>query len=94
MFAREPLRETAHRLMIRVHIADGNSYEAIRQYQLYERLTLTRIGLPPSPQMRELVSELLPDELAVARRRRLTPHRCGAGTRRRVRPRTCAVTAP
>ena len=28
VFAREPLRETAHRLMIRVHIADGNSYEA------------------------------------------------------------------
>ena len=65
VFAREPLRETAHRLMIRVHIADGNSYEAIRQYQLYERLTLTRLGLPPSPQMRELVSELLPDELAI-----------------------------
>jgi DNA-binding SARP family transcriptional activator len=65
VFAREPLRETAHRLMIRVHIADGNSFEAIRQYQLYERMTLTRIGLPPSAQMRELVSELLPDELAV-----------------------------
>lgn len=64
VFAREPLRETAHRLMIRVHIADGNWFEAIRQYQLYERLTLTRIGLPPSAQMRELVAELLPDELA------------------------------
>ncbi len=65
VFAREPLRETAHRLMIRVHIADGNSFEAIRQYQLYERLTLTRIGLPPSAQMRELVSGLLPEELAL-----------------------------
>jgi DNA-binding SARP family transcriptional activator len=65
VFAREPLRETAHRLMIRVHLADGNSFEAIRQYHLYERLTLTRIGLPPSAQMRELVSELLPDDLAI-----------------------------
>ncbi len=65
VFAREPLRETAHRLMIRVHMADGNSYEAIRQYQLYERLTLTRLGLPPSPQMRGLVSDLLPDELVL-----------------------------
>ena len=65
VFAREPLRETAHRLMIRVHLADGNSFEAIRQYHLYERLTLTRIGLPPSAQMRELVSGLLPDELAL-----------------------------
>ena len=65
VFAREPLRETAHRLMIRVHLADGNSFEAIRQYHLYERLTLTRIGLPPSALMRELVSGLLPDELAL-----------------------------
>jgi DNA-binding SARP family transcriptional activator len=65
VFAREPLRETAHRLMIRVHLADGNSFEAIRQYYLYERLTLTRIGLPPSAQMRELVSGLLRDELAL-----------------------------
>ena len=32
---------------------------------LYERLTLTRIGLPPSAQMRELVSGLLPEELAL-----------------------------
>jgi DNA-binding SARP family transcriptional activator len=66
VFAREPLRETAHRLMIRVHLAYGNSFEAIRQYHLYERLALTRIGIPPSPQMRELVSGLLPDELALA----------------------------
>jgi DNA-binding SARP family transcriptional activator len=66
VFAREPLRETAHRLMIRVHLADGNSFEAIRQYHLYERLAMTRIGIPPSPQMRELVSGLLPAELAIA----------------------------
>jgi DNA-binding SARP family transcriptional activator len=65
VFAREPLRETAHRLMIRVHLADGNAFEAIRQYHLYERLALTRIGLPPSAQMRELVSGLLPAELAL-----------------------------
>jgi DNA-binding SARP family transcriptional activator len=66
VFAREPLRETAHRLMIRVHLADGNSFEAIRQYQLYERLALARIGIRPSAQMRELVSHLLPEELAIS----------------------------
>jgi DNA-binding SARP family transcriptional activator len=63
VFSREPLRETAHRLLIRVHLADGNSFEAIRQYRLYERLTLARIGLPPSSQMRELVRDLLPSAL-------------------------------
>ena len=63
VFAREPLRESAHRLMIRVHLAEGNSFEAIRQYRLYERLTLERIGVPPSAKMRELVRDLLPGEL-------------------------------
>jgi DNA-binding SARP family transcriptional activator len=63
VFAREPLRETAHRLMIRAHLTEGNSFEAIRQYRLYERLTLQRIGLPPSAKMRELVRDLLPSEL-------------------------------
>ena len=63
VFAREPLRETANRLLIRVHVAEGNSFEAIRQYRLYERLALARIGLPPSSQMNELVRDLLPTQV-------------------------------
>ena len=63
VFAREPLRESAHRLMIRAHLAEGNSFEAIRQYRLYERLTLERIGIPPSAKMCALVRDLLPGEL-------------------------------
>ena len=63
VFAREPLRETANRLLIRVHVAEGNSFEAIRQYRLYERLALARIGLPPSSLMNELVRDLLPAQV-------------------------------
>ncbi len=65
VYVREPLRETAHRLMIRVHLAEGNAYEAIRQYRLYERLALTQLGLPPSAQMAALVRDLLPGDVLV-----------------------------
>jgi DNA-binding SARP family transcriptional activator len=63
VFAREPLRETANRLLIKVHVAEGNSFEAIRQYRLYERLAMARIGLAPSSQMDELVRDLLPSQV-------------------------------
>jgi DNA-binding SARP family transcriptional activator len=63
VFSREPLRESAHRLLVRVHMATGNSFEAIRQYRMYERMTLSRLGLPPSAQMHELVRGLLPGDV-------------------------------
>jgi DNA-binding SARP family transcriptional activator len=59
VYAREPLRETAHRLLVRVHLAEGNVAEAIRQYRLYERMALHQLGLPPSAQMRELLSGVM-----------------------------------
>jgi DNA-binding SARP family transcriptional activator len=65
VYVREPLRETAHRLLIRVHLAEGNVYEAIRQYRLYERLARTQLGLPPSAQMAALVRDLLPGDVLV-----------------------------
>jgi DNA-binding SARP family transcriptional activator len=65
VYVREPLRETAHRLLIRVHLAEGNAYEAIRQYRLYERLARTQLGLPPSAQMAALVRDLLPGDVLV-----------------------------
>ncbi len=52
----EPLHETAHRLVIRVHLAQGNVAEAIRQYQRYERTLAHELGAAPSPAMRELIS--------------------------------------
>jgi DNA-binding SARP family transcriptional activator len=55
--AGEPLRESAHRVVIRAHLAEGNSFEAVRQYRLCRRL-LGEIGLAPSPQLTELVRGL------------------------------------
>jgi DNA-binding SARP family transcriptional activator len=56
--AGEPLRESAHRALVRVHLADGNLVEALRQYQLCRRLLHEQLGVEPTDQLRELVRGL------------------------------------
>lgn len=56
--AGEPLRESAHRALVRVHLADGNAVEAVRQYRLCRRLLLEQLGVEPTQQLRELVAGL------------------------------------
>src|SRR6266511_2365960 len=58
-FTAEPLRETAHRLVIRVHLQQGNVAEAIRQYRTYERMLADELGALPSPVMRSLIDSCL-----------------------------------
>ncbi|MGY1684989.1 BTAD domain-containing putative transcriptional regulator [Geodermatophilus sp. SYSU D00867] len=54
----EPLRESAYRVLIRVHLAEGNAAEALRAYEQF-RVVLTRdMGLEPSEQMTRLVTGL------------------------------------
>lgn len=53
--AGEPLRESAHRAVMRVHLADGNHAEAVRQYRLCERLFSEQLGISPSTRLRELL---------------------------------------
>lgn len=67
----DPLRESAHRQVIAVHLAEGNAAEALRQYHVYRRLLAHELGLPPSPTIRGLVAPLLgrPIERPVRRRR-------------------------
>jgi len=55
--AGEPLRESAHRALVRVHQAEGNRAEALRQFELYRRLLEDHLGMAPSAQMLELVSD-------------------------------------
>jgi DNA-binding SARP family transcriptional activator len=54
----EPLRESAHRVVVRVHLAEDNPAEALRQYQVYRRLIDAELGLPPSPRFRALIAHL------------------------------------
>jgi DNA-binding SARP family transcriptional activator len=54
----EPLRESSHRLLIRIHLAEGNAAEAIREFELCRGLFRDQLGLEPSPQLTELVQDL------------------------------------
>lgn len=55
----EPLRESAHRVLIRVYLAEGNPAEAIRCFLRYRVLLADELGLEPSEQMQALVVDLL-----------------------------------
>lgn len=51
----EPLRETAHRTLIEMHLAEGNWSEACRQFQRCQRLLREELGVEPSDSMRLLL---------------------------------------
>ena len=55
----EPLRESAHRTLIAVHLAEGNCGEALRQYRVCCRLLDRDLKIGPSPALRALVAPLL-----------------------------------
>ena len=54
----EPLRESAHRQLIEVHLAEGNRVEALRQYDAYRQLMRDELGLGPSRQIADLVTAI------------------------------------
>lgn len=54
--AGEPLRESAHRAVVRLHLAEGNVGEARRQYRLCAELLREHLGIVPSEQMEALVA--------------------------------------
>jgi DNA-binding SARP family transcriptional activator len=54
--AAEPLRESAHRLLVAAYLAEGNAYEALRQYRFFRDLLRQELDLEPSPQMEALVA--------------------------------------
>jgi DNA-binding SARP family transcriptional activator len=56
--AGEVLRESAHRALIRVHLAEGNAVEALRQYRLCRRLLYDQLGIEPTQQLLDLIGTL------------------------------------
>jgi DNA-binding SARP family transcriptional activator len=54
----EPLRESAHRVLIKAHLAEGNPCEAIGQYRRYRRILHDELGLQPSRQLTDLMQGL------------------------------------
>jgi DNA-binding SARP family transcriptional activator len=55
----DPLRESAHRCLIRVHLAEGNEAGAIRCYRIFRKRLREELGLDPSRQMAALVAAVM-----------------------------------
>ncbi|MGY1810518.1 BTAD domain-containing putative transcriptional regulator [Blastococcus sp. SYSU D00669] len=73
----EPLRESAHRTVVRVHLAEGNVAEALRAFDSFRALLADELGVQPSDHMALLLA-------GVRRSRRpraqeLRPSRTGRG---------------
>ena len=51
----EPLRESAHRALVRIHLAEGNVAEAVRAYESFRALLAAELGVEPTAQMDALV---------------------------------------
>ncbi len=60
----EPLRESAHEVLIKAHLAVGNRCEAVRQYDRCRRLLMSELGLEPSLSLRQLLPPHLLSRLA------------------------------
>ncbi|MFI0168897.1 BTAD domain-containing putative transcriptional regulator [Streptomyces sp. NPDC017095] len=51
----EPLRESAHQVLMKAHLAAGNRGAALRQFELCRRILREELGLEPSTSLRDLV---------------------------------------
>jgi DNA-binding SARP family transcriptional activator len=54
----EPLRESAHAALIRVHLAEGNQSEALHEFEGYRALLHAELGLEPTLRLRQLLQGL------------------------------------
>jgi DNA-binding SARP family transcriptional activator len=63
--AADPMRESAQRVLIRAHLAEGNAGEAAVQYWRYRKLLHDELGILPSPQLEDLVRGINTSRMAV-----------------------------
>jgi SARP family transcriptional regulator, regulator of embCAB operon len=52
----EPLRESPRAALVRVHIAEGNPSEALREFARYGELLMLELGIEPTDRLRALVA--------------------------------------
>jgi DNA-binding SARP family transcriptional activator len=52
----EEMRESAHRLIIRVHLSEGNVGEARRQFESCRQILRDELGIHPSAKLRDLIA--------------------------------------
>jgi DNA-binding SARP family transcriptional activator len=51
----DPLRESAHRAVVAVHLAENNVAEAVRHYRTFRALLLGELGIEPSPEFKAML---------------------------------------
>jgi DNA-binding SARP family transcriptional activator len=56
----EPLRESAQRVLMEAHIAEGNWVEACRIFATYRDLVADELGILPSRELAEILQPVLP----------------------------------
>ena len=61
----EPVRESAHRTVIEVYLAEGNAACALKHYERYRGLIHRELGVTPSPKMHQLIHPLMASEIPV-----------------------------
>lgn len=66
----EPLRESAQRLLLQAHIADGNYAQALQAFESFKSRLRKDYGVEPSAQITNLMAHLLPPPAAAGRRSR------------------------
>ena len=66
----EPLRESAHRVLIRAYLREGNRAEAIRQYEACRQVLRRELGIQPSPITQALLAPTAKPASAVTVQRR------------------------
>jgi DNA-binding SARP family transcriptional activator len=54
----DPLRESARACLIRVHLAEGDQSEAVREFARYQELLHVDLGLEPTLRLRHLIDGL------------------------------------
>ncbi len=70
----EPLRESAHRALIAVHLHEANYGEAVRQYERCRTMLREELGISPSPRLRDLLRADVDRHPAVAELRDFPAH--------------------
>ena len=56
--ASEPLRESAHRALIKVHLLEGNRVEAVRQFTACKNILREELGVDPSAELSEAIGAM------------------------------------
>jgi len=64
--AGEPLRESAQRVLIASYLKEGNSCDALRQYQLFRDMLRRELGLAPSLALQRQIAQIIPAPSAAA----------------------------